>query len=55
MNFAEQKSRILSGKMYNDLTPELIEARQNAVRLVKQYHDSFGHPEEERIKILQKL
>lgn len=55
MNFEEQKNRILSGKMYNDLTSELIEARKNAVLLVKQYHDSFGQPEEERIKILQKL
>lgn len=28
LNFEEQKKRVLSGLMYNDLTPELVEARR---------------------------
>lgn len=33
LNFEEQKQRTLSGLMYNDLTPELVEARRVAVEL----------------------
>lgn len=30
MNLAEQREFILAGNMYNDLTPELVEAREKA-------------------------
>ena len=33
LSFEEQKKRILSGQMYNDLTAELVEARRVAVEL----------------------
>ncbi len=42
MNLNEQKELILSGKMYNDLTDELIEARENTVFLTNEYNASFG-------------
>ena len=42
VKFEEQKERILSGKMYNDLTPELVEARRRAVELTDAYNASYG-------------
>lgn len=41
--------------MYNDLTPELIEAREKAVFLTNEYNISFGKPSKEREAILRKL
>lgn len=55
MNLEEQKKYILSGKMYNDLTPELVEVRENAVFLTNEYNNSFGKPQHEREDILKKL
>ena len=44
MNLEEQRAVILSGRMYNDLTPELVEARERAVLLTREYNASFGQP-----------
>lgn len=55
MNLEEQKELIISGKMYNDLTPELIEARKRTVFLTDEYNASFGRPSEEREAILKKI
>lgn len=55
MNLEEQKQLILSGRMYNDLTPELIHARENAVILTNEYNASFGKAQQERLQILKKL
>jgi maltose O-acetyltransferase len=55
VNLDEQRSLILSGQMYNDLTPELIEARQQAVLLSTAYNASFGRPPPERESILRRL
>lgn len=55
MILEKQKNYILSGKMYNDLTPELIEAREKAVLLTNEYNMSFGKPSKEREAILRKL
>lgn len=55
MTLEEQKEFIISGKMYNDLTPELIEARKNAVFLTNEYNASFGKTSEEREAILKKI
>ena len=55
MNLIEQKKDILSGKMYNDLTQELVEARENAVFLTNEYNNSFGKPQHEREDILKRL
>ncbi|KAB2331386.1 sugar O-acetyltransferase [Bacillus mesophilum] len=55
MNLEEQRKFILSGKMYNDLTPELVKAREKAVFLTNEYNNSFGKPQQERVDILKKL
>ena len=55
MTLEEQKQLILSGKMYNDLTPELIQARENTVFLTNEYNSSFGKPQHEREEILKRL
>jgi len=56
LSFDEQKARIRSGQMYNDLTTELIGARQHAVALTNAYNDAFGGKDEEkRIEILRQL
>ena len=41
--------------MYNDLTDELVKAREDTVFLTNQYNASFGQPSEEREAILKKL
>ena len=55
MTFEEQKARILSGKMYNDLTQELVDARKRAVDLTDAYNASYGESPEVREAILRKL
>lgn len=55
MNLEEQKQYVLSGKMYNDLTDELVKARENTVFLTNEYNASFGQPAEVREVILKKL
>ncbi|MCW2286510.1 acetyltransferase-like isoleucine patch superfamily enzyme [Rhodoblastus acidophilus] len=44
-----------SGKLYNDPTPELIQARANAVILTNEYNASIGRDAACREKILLKL
>ncbi|SNY41754.1 sugar O-acetyltransferase [Paractinoplanes atraurantiacus] len=55
MTLEAQRERMLSGRMYNDLTPELVEARQRTVLLTDEYNASFGRPQEEREAILRRL
>lgn len=55
MNLEQQKQQILSGEMYNDLTQELIKARENAVLLTNEYNNSYGQSAEKRERILKKL
>ncbi|WP_073837153.1 sugar O-acetyltransferase [Micromonospora sp. CB01531] len=55
MTLEAQRERILSGRMYNDLTDELVQARQRAVLLTTEYNDSFGQPQEQREAILRRL
>lgn len=55
MNLEEQRKEMLSGVMYDDLTPELIEARAKAVRLTNEYNASYGKSASEREAILSKL
>jgi maltose O-acetyltransferase len=50
-----ERAHILSGRMYNDLTPELIAARQRAVMLSFAYNDSFGAPQADREAVLRDL
>lgn len=55
MNLEEQRQYILSGNMYNDLTQELIEAREKAVRLTNEYNASFGQDAAVREAILKRI
>lgn len=55
MNLEEQKQFILSGAMYNDLSPELIQAREEAVNLTNEYNKSYGQDANIREAILDKL
>ena len=55
MKLEDQYQRILSGQMYDDLTPELVTAREQTVLLTNQYNASFGQPAPEREAILKKL
>lgn len=50
-----QFAHIRSGRMYNDLSAELIAARQSAVLLSNEYNQSFGKPGGEREAILKRL
>lgn len=55
MTLEEQRQLILSGKMYDDLTPELVKAREKTVYLTNEYNQSFGKPAEVREEILSRL
>lgn len=55
MNLEEQKQFILSGKMYNDLSQELIQSRENTVFLTNEYNNSFGSQQYKREEILKNL
>lgn len=55
MDLEHQRQFILSGAMYNDLTQELVEARERTVRLTDEYNKSFGRPSMDREIILRKL
>ncbi|WP_416149991.1 sugar O-acetyltransferase [Salipaludibacillus sp. HK11] len=53
MTLEEQKQNMLSAKMYNDLTPELIKEREKTVLHTNEYNQSFGRPQNEREEILR--
>lgn len=55
MTLDSQMAHIRSGRMYDDLTPELVEAREKAVLLTNRYNASFGEPAAEREAILREL
>ncbi|GAA4962812.1 sugar O-acetyltransferase [Actinoplanes utahensis] len=55
MTLEEQREHILSGRMYDDLTPELVQARERTVLLTDEYNRSFGRPPAERQAILRRL
>ena len=55
MNLQEQNNHILSGEMYNDLTTELVDAREKVVFLTDKYNSSFGKSNLERENILKEL
>lgn len=51
----DQFSWMRTGQMYNDLTPELVGAREQAVLLTNEYNGSFSRPASEREAILGRL
>lgn len=55
MTLEDQRQHILSGNMYNDLTPELVQARERAVILTNRYNQSYGKSAKEREAILAEL
>ncbi|MFI6225872.1 sugar O-acetyltransferase [Micromonospora echinospora] len=55
MTLEAQRKNILAGRMYNDLTDELVRARRQAVLLTTEYNESFGQPQEHREAILRRL
>jgi len=55
MTLEAQRALILTGVMYDDLTPELIAARMRAVGLTDAYNKSFGQAQEEREALLCKF
>lgn len=55
MNLEQQLAFIRTGHMYNDLSAELIAAREYAVLLTNQYNAAFSGPQQEREAILRRL
>lgn len=55
VDLESQMARIRSGQMYNDLTPELIATREQAVLLANEYNGAFSKPAGEREGILRQL
>jgi maltose O-acetyltransferase len=55
MTLEDQRRHMLSGSMYDDLTPELVGARAEAVALTNLYNASIGRPAAEREAILKRL
>ncbi|MDR6214920.1 sugar O-acetyltransferase [Paracidovorax wautersii] len=50
-----QFAHMRTGQMYNDLTPELLAARERAVLLTNEYNASFSQPAAEREALLRRL
>ncbi|MBT0993778.1 sugar O-acetyltransferase [Cellulomonas sp. DKR-3] len=50
---AEQLAHIATGAVYDDLTPELIGARQRAVLATNAYNAAYGRPQAERERLLR--
>lgn len=55
MTLDEQMDKIRSGAVYNDLTAELVQAREQAVFLANRYNASFGKPSAVREEVLKEL
>ncbi len=55
MTFDEQRAHILSGAVYNDLSNELIQAREHALLATNRYNASYGQPAEAREALLRDL
>ncbi|MEN3941108.1 sugar O-acetyltransferase [Prosthecobacter sp. SYSU 5D2] len=55
MTLEEQRQYILEGHMYNDLTPELIQARERAILATNAYNASFGQPPAHRESLLRSI
>ncbi|HST80369.1 MAG TPA: sugar O-acetyltransferase [Kineosporiaceae bacterium] len=55
MDLNEQFAHLATGQMYDDLTPELIEARIRAVQVTNTYNASYGRPQLERESLLRQV
>lgn len=54
-SFERLRTAMQSGAMYNDLRPELIEARAQAITLTDEYNRAFGRSQEVREALLGRL
>ncbi|MFF5229493.1 sugar O-acetyltransferase [Dactylosporangium sp. NPDC000521] len=54
-SLSEQFAHIATGAMYDDLTPELIGARQRAVLAADAYNAAYGRPQAERELLLREV
>ncbi|GLY29029.1 sugar O-acetyltransferase [Kineosporia sp. NBRC 101731] len=55
MDLTEQFAQMATGGMYDDLTPELLEARTRAVLATNVYNASYGRPSPERESLLKEV
>lgn len=55
MENRELYERMLSGTMYNDLSTELVQRREQVVFLTNDYNSTYGKPKEVREALLRKL
>ena len=55
MTLEEQKERMITGKLYNDLTEELVNARKETVRLTDRYNRTYGEEPQEREQVLKQI
>lgn len=55
MTLEERVRKMVSGEMYNDVSPELLPLRRRAVLLAREYNEAYGRSQEEREAILRKL
>lgn len=55
MDLDAQRRHMLTGAMYDDLTPELVAAREQAVLATDRYNAAFGRPAPERLALLRAL
>lgn len=55
MDLERLKNLMLGGEMYNDLSAELVEAREKAVFLTSQYNTTFGKPASVREELLSTI
>lgn len=55
MLLEEQFDHMATGKMYNDVTPELINYREQIIFKTNKYNKSFGHSELIRTDLLRQI
>ncbi|MET4095572.1 sugar O-acetyltransferase [Arthrobacter sp. UYCu712] len=55
MDLEAQRARMRQGAVYNDLTPELVDARERTVIATNKYNASFGQAGDQREPLLAKI
>jgi maltose O-acetyltransferase len=55
VDLEKQFAHIATGQVYDDLMPELIEARVRAVQATNAYNASYGQPQPERESLLRQV
>lgn len=55
MDLQDQRAHILTGAMYDDLTPEIIQAREDTILATNAYNATFGRPQQERQEVLARI